>query len=284
MWRLAVPDFENARENLITALTFVDGTVVHLLSEADHSAILDLYAAYDDHLGQPATHLEGAHLSEVLRQVLHNAYSQVQVGGRLADYRNKLKLLAELCPYCGYGSITDLDHHLPRSKYKAHAVYAKNLIPSCHPCNNLKRAKAGEFACAQFSHVYLGVYPVEQFLFASVTILKKGIRVVYSVEHVASISADEYERLKFQFETLQLNHRYGPQVNIFLGGLRTSVEECGALGAQILKAYLAKAHSSHCESFGANHWQSVLLMALSESVEFCSGGYRTSFGQHRVVV
>jgi len=284
MWRLVVPDFENARENLLSALTFVDGTVVHLLSEIEHSAILDLYTAYDNNLGQPATHLEGDNLSEELRQALHNAYSQVQIGGRLASYRNQLKLLAELCPYCGYGSITDLDHHLPRSKYRVHSLYAKNLIPSCHPCNNLKRAKAGDSASAQFSHVYLGAYPTEQFLFASITILQKGIGVVYGVEPVASLSADEHARLKFQFETLQLNDRYGPQINIFLGGLRTSIEECGALGAPVLKAYLAKAHSSHCQSFGANHWQSVLLMALSKSDEFCSGGYKTSFGQHRVVV
>lgn len=284
MWRLTTPDFENPRANLLAALTFIDGTVLHPLSESEHSDILKLYADYDNNCGQPAAHLKGEHLSEALRLALYNAYKQVQVGGRLADYRSGLKLLAELCPYCGYGAVTDLDHHLPRSKYMAHALYAKNLIPSCHPCNNIKRATAGEVPSAQFSHVFLGVHPVEQFLFASITILQKGVRVVYSVEHVASLDVDEYERLKFQFETLQLNDRYGPQINIFLGGLRTSVEECGAYGASVLKAYLARAHASHCKNFGRNHWQSVLLMALSISDEFCSGGYKTCFGQHRVVI
>lgn len=39
------------------------------------------------------------------------------------------------CPFCGIGTVSTLDHYLPKSKYPALAITPKNMIPACRDCN-----------------------------------------------------------------------------------------------------------------------------------------------------
>ena len=41
----------------------------------------------------------------------------------------------EKCPFCGIGTVSTLDHYLPKSKYPALAITPKNMIPACRDCN-----------------------------------------------------------------------------------------------------------------------------------------------------
>lgn len=279
MWRLNVPDSTNSSDNLTTALTLVNGTPVYPLTEDEKQRLLALYTSYDANSGNPSEALKGTPADSLLFEAVHNAYLQVQIGGRLEQYRDTLKLHAEICPYCGFGAITDLDHHLPRSKYKAHSIYAKNLIPCCHPCNNIKRAKAGETPDGQFSHVYFGQRPTESFLKAEVRVHTTGLAVNFCVNKTPNLDPNEFERLQFQFNTLELNSRYKAPINIYMGTLRTSIESFAALGGAALTAFLLNSYSSSCRDFGPNHWQSALLKALAESEEFCNGGFQHCFGR-----
>ncbi|AHI19556.1 HNH endonuclease [Corynebacterium casei] len=45
-----------------------------------------------------------------------------------------------LCPYCGIGLVSQLDHYLPKSEFHAVTVHPKNLVPSCADCNTAKKA------------------------------------------------------------------------------------------------------------------------------------------------
>ncbi|WP_158486629.1 HNH endonuclease [Pseudomonas lurida] len=279
MWRLDTPNTGNSSENLTTALTLLNGTPVYELTNLEKARVLQLYQSYDDNLGNPSNDLKGTEAEALLLEAMHNAYLQVQIGGRLEDYRDKLKLLAEICPYCGFGAITDLDHHLPRSKFKAHSIYAKNLIPCCHPCNNIKRAKAGDMPNGQFSHVYFGQRPHEPFLSADAKVHLTGLEVSFTINQTATLDPNEFERLKFQFDTLELNSRYKAPINIYMGTLRTSIESFAALGGAALKTFLQSSYTASCRDFGPNHWQSALLKSLTESDEFCDGGFQYCFGR-----
>lgn len=279
MWRLDTPNSSTSPNDLSVALTLVNGNPVYPISATQIDRILELYKKYDDNFGNPSTLLKGMPEEQDLLDAIHNSYSQVQIGGRLEDYRNRLKLNAEICPYCGFGSITDLDHHLPRSVFKAHSIYAKNLIPCCHPCNNIKRAKAGEAPNGQFSHVYLGEYPTEPFLIAEIEVSPAGLTVDFSVIQTPTLNPQEFERLHFQFSILNLNFRYKAPINLFLGTLRTSIEIFSALGAPALKLFLHSNYLSSCQDLGPNHWQSSLLLALSKSSTFCEGGFQYCFGR-----
>lgn len=279
MWRLDEPNAGTASEHLTTALTYVNGSPVYAITEPEKLRIMQLYSLYDDHLGNPANILKGTAAESPLLEALHNAYSQVQIGGRLEDYRDDIKLTAEICPYCGFGAITDLDHHLPRSIFKAHSIYIKNLIPCCHPCNNIKRAKAGETPDGQFSHVYFGQRPLEPFLTAELIVQPSGLGVTFSINQTATLDPNEFERLKFQFETLELNIRYKAPINVYMGTLRTSIESFAALGGDALKTFLQTSYAASCRDFGPNHWRSALLQALANSDDFCGGGFQYCFGR-----
>ncbi|WP_154067027.1 HNH endonuclease signature motif containing protein [Pseudomonas sp. CC6-YY-74] len=279
MWRLNTPNSNTSSADLATALTLVNGNPVYPLTDIEKARILQLYQAYDANLGNPCNTLKGTVSESALLEAIHNAYNQVQIGGRLEDYRDRLKLTAEICPYCGFGAITDLDHHLPRSKFKAHAIYAKNLIPCCQPCNNLKRAKAGDKPEGQFSHVYFGQRPVEPFLIAEAVVQRTGLVVTFSLERTATLDPNEFARLKFQFDTLDLNVRYKAPINTYLGTLRTSIEIFASAGTPALKEFLKKSYITSRRDFGPNHWQSALLKCLAESEEFCGGGFQHCFGR-----
>ncbi len=43
-----------------------------------------------------------------------------------------------ICPLCGVGTVTTLDHHLPQSKYPDYVLVPANLVPSCSDCNKTK--------------------------------------------------------------------------------------------------------------------------------------------------
>lgn len=284
MWRLETPNTEDSSINITKALTYANGDAVHPISTPQRARILELYNEYDANSGNPHNSLKGEDVCPNLLNAIKSSYSQVQKGGRLEDFRNRIKLSADSCPYCGFGPITDLDHHLPNSSYKAHAIYAKNLIPSCHPCNNLKRAKAGDSPLSQFSHVYFGQRPIEPFLTAEITVSNKGIMVIYNIKKTADLHQDEFERLSYQFDTLELNKRYIAQINLFLGSQRTAIEEYASISADALKYFLRKSYENLVKDFGPNHWQTVLLKALSESDNFCGGGYVHCFGRKNLAI
>jgi 5-methylcytosine-specific restriction endonuclease McrA len=45
---------------------------------------------------------------------------------------------APRCPLCGHGTVSTLDHHLPKAHYPALAVAPLNLVPACADCNKNK--------------------------------------------------------------------------------------------------------------------------------------------------
>lgn len=55
-------------------------------------------------------------------------------------YNQIMRNAKHLCPYCGEGRPTNLDHFLPQSKYPLLVVTPVNLVPSCKDCNMEKNA------------------------------------------------------------------------------------------------------------------------------------------------
>lgn len=278
MWKLRSPDVVDAEEELDTALTRADGTLVHRVTRSQRSGILRLYEMYDVLGGQPCAVLLGRRFAENFRVAVRQAYAQVQEGGRLAALRARLKLAAVKCPYCGFGEIYELDHHLPHSRYRLLAIYARNLVPSCHVCNHKKRALAEESPDAQIAHVYLDTFPAARFMSAQVHVSERGLRVTFSIEHCAGMSDELFRRLQFQFVRFDLNARYQPEVDTFIGGLRPSIEDAARNGPASLTVWLEMSRDTLQTQFGLNDWRPALLDSLARSYEFCEGGYKQCFG------
>lgn len=278
MWKLQIPETLSCADDLEKALRPDNGSIPFQTTPVEDARIFELYQKYDDLQGQPNTLLLGTDLRADLLNAIHDSYELTQKNRRLKKIREDLKLNIEKCPYCGVGELTDLDHHIPKSKYKAHSIYIRNLIPCCHPCNKIKSSTAEEIVELQFLHTYFGDLPREPFFFASINMTLSGFTAHFQIIKSPELNNDEFERLKFQIDKLHLNTRYNAAVVSFLAIHKTSIEMMGDVNSALLRDWLVKARDDSSQIFGINHWQTALLRALAESDEFCQGGYRCAFG------
>jgi len=280
VWTLPKPSVEGAQEELKKALTLTNGTPVYPINSEEEKFILFIYDLYDECKGRPNEGLTPSKLGDTLTNALQSAYNQVQKGQRLQFLRDNLKLAAKRCPFCGIGPVTDLDHHLPRSIYKALAIYSRNLIPSCGTCNNKKRAAVGEVPEQQFIHAYFEDIPNESFLQVEVNLSDTGALVaIFKITQTSDMTDELYQRLVFQMERLELHQRYTAEMNNFLSSLEVSFED--AFGedssSERLRDFILRTAKSQERKLGLNDWRTALLNGLAECKPFCNGGFRLVF-------
>jgi 5-methylcytosine-specific restriction endonuclease McrA len=278
MWKLNAPEVLGAEQELKTALTPTKRKPSHRMTWSQRKGILKLYARYQTLRGQPSTGLLGSRFADAFRTAVFEAYSQVQDNGRLSGLRSRLKVAALKCPYCGFGEVSELDHHLPRSKYKLLAIFATNLIPCCHVCNNRKSALAEAEPDAQIAHVYLDQFPPARFLLANVDVSTGGLRATFSIHQCAGMPAELFRRIEFQFSRFDLNTRYQAEVDTFIGSHRNSIEDAATHGSGSLRSWLQSSRDALQRQFGLNDWRPALLDALLQSNDFCEGGFKHCFG------
>jgi len=277
MWKLQLPDNTNSMTDLITALTYVNGTSKHALTEDEKDIIKGLYLEYESLHGTYSLNLIGDTLSNETNNAIHDGYSEVQEEGRLKDLRSRLMLQANRCPCCGINAVTDMDHHLPRSVFKALAVYSSNLVPLCHKCNNKKRVVTGEDPEKRFVHVYYDNVPDDiQFFKATSEIVENGLKIKFFVEQVNGISDELFQKLKFQVKKVKLNKRLQKEINIFLLSFVTNIENVyiGNNPSESVKVFLEANHKTFKNNMGLNDWRTVLLNSLANNDTFCNGGFR----------
>lgn len=270
MWKLPVQDISGVSQHLITALTYANGTPVYALSEAERSAILAVYQLYDAILGQPNPDLTPAILA-ACKPYMYNAYDQVQIRQRLASLRSTLLASTDACPYCGFGEPTELDHYLPRSVYGELAIYPNNLIPSCGPCNNAKRALVPGAALAtgpSLIHAYFQELPAVEFLQADVLFDAGALNVTFRIDDNV-VDAGLAAKLSFQLTRLKLNERYPRQINKFLSEQRVGFLLFQDRPAE-LADFLMKTAASLSRSYGRNDWRAALVRSLAITPDFCA--------------
>lgn len=278
MWTLPRPHTNDLKEDITKALTYASGVPIYSITDTQIDAIILLYDLYDNLCGKPDARLTANEFQEDLLEAMHNAYGETYEGRRLARLRERIKLAALKCPYCGFGEIKDLDHHIPKSSYKALSIYPLNLVPTCHPCNNKKRTIAGDLPNAQFFHTYLDSLSSVKFLYANIDLSNKKFVAKFELKKPVEIDMDTFERLHFQFTRLELNARLQPEVLNFISSHRTAIETIAEVGPDHLKKFLEKASDNSVRDFGKNHWQTALWSALAQHDDFCSGGYSLAFG------
>lgn len=280
MWNLKPLEVVSYRAHLDIA--FPPGQIPPGVTEDEKSVLLTLYDLYKARLGRPSAELVGEEVRPETRQLLHDAYEFVQDGRRLGALRSALKLLAEACPYCGYGPVEALDHLLQRGQYKLFSIFPLNLIPSCGLCNGGKRKKVSANAAEHQIHVYLEDVSEYKFLRTDVALDARtgGLRARYHIVQSAGMPDDMYQRLVHHLVEFDLQARYTKQINIFLGEQAFGIEmSFGNGGADGLREYLLGAARALEKRFGANDWRTALMFGLSGCEEFCKGGFKAALGQ-----
>ncbi|MBU9323268.1 HNH endonuclease [Burkholderia gladioli] len=264
-------------DELVTALTPARGAPVVELSDDDKAAFLDLYRLYDAHRGEPSLELKARNISAVAAQAVHDGYDATQAGSRLAHLRTRLQAGIPRCPFCGFAPVTSLDHHLPRSTYRALAVYARNLVPACGTCNQKKGASVGGQEDHQrFINAYFADLPAERFFVARCAMVGGALVTQFEVVQTPGLSDHVFRRLTYQFQRLELNARLQGETMDFLVSLETGLEDAYNTpeGALAVSHFLARSATSQERVNGLNHWKTALLHGLTGCIEFCDGGFR----------
>ncbi len=269
MWTLAQPAIDLVDEQLTKALTYANGQLVYPLSLIERQAIHATYRLYDALSGEASATLKPAAL-DACRLAMITAFGQVQIGGRLASLRSALLASTGVCPYCGFGEVTQLDHYLPISEYGELSIYPRNLVPSCGPCNNAKRAVVAGGAVAGFIQTYFEPLPDATFLHADIAFADGTLDVTFRILP-GVVSAAVEAKLTCQLERLKLNARYPSQINKFLSEQRLAITMVrqGLVGSVTLAEFLDRSAAAMAVTFGRNDWRPVLLGALALNGEFC---------------
>ncbi|KSB91123.1 hypothetical protein AS593_06055 [Caulobacter vibrioides] len=267
MWKLAPEALGDLDASLTRALTYANGAPVYALSPAERGAVHAVYRLYEATLGQSHPDLRPGVL-DAARPALHTAYNEVQIGGRLVDLRLRLLASADACPYCGFGEPRDLDHYLPRGVYGELAIYPHNLIPSCSPCNNAKRAVApGDAAAPGFIHPYFQALPDQDFLTATASFADGALQVHYQVDPVG-LAPPLAAKLQYQVDRLKLNERYRQRINTYLSEQRVAILGMARLGEAAVRDFLLASAGSLAQDRGRNDWRVALLRALAADADF----------------
>lgn len=276
MWNLKSPNCDDALEHL-KVLSM--GQLGRELSPPELSVLRGGYEWYVATNGRPDVGRKETALGGPVDSAILGAYSQVQSTGALSQLRSALLLSATICPYCGFGEIGDLDHHLQKSHYKWLAVFPLNLVPACARCNRHKPRVPRADPTKHHIHAYLEDVGATRFLEATVDVSNGGLLVSFSVAQVPELSDEMRRRLSQHLVDFKLHERYKAQVNLYLTSQFVAVQsQYRAAGAPGVRAYLLECAGTELARHGLNDWRVALLEALSKCDEFCDGGFVAALG------
>lgn len=185
-----------------------------------------------------------------------------------SSIRNGIKLAAsyELCPYCGEGRVTELDHYLPKSRFAATTVHPANLIPACADCNREKLAYEPNALSPAVLHPYFDDLLSSPWL---VALLMEGQLsnpvVTFTVSDMIS-DPDIIARLDAHLEVFGLRRRFGVWAAQALNNFENLVRSSPATPWSI---ELARSHltwTATQQSGGrANSWEKATHDAMAAS-------------------
>ncbi|MGY4473992.1 HNH endonuclease [Bradyrhizobium sp. USDA 3364] len=209
----------------------------------------------------------------VSKHELSKVYDRVLVRGKGRPIYDRLRAGARFrrCPLCGLRDVKTIDHYLSQSDYPELAVFPANLVPSCSDCNKTKLAHAPRSRVEQSFHPYFDNWGAHRILHASVDI-DNSIKVSFSIEPTAGVSAARIARARHHFGLLKLGSLYATNAAVELVESKDTFRRNFKAGADVLRSELR--HTARSRQRGnLNAWRAALYWGLAASDEFCDGGF-----------
>jgi len=174
-----------------------------------------------------------------------------------------------ICPFCGFGHVSTLDHFAAKSRYPAFSVLPINLVPSCADCNKGKGSGVITLE-TEMPHPYFEDSRVETdgWLFCDV-IETLPVTVTYRMETPLNWDDRLSRRVRNYFTELKLASRYAVQAASHLSGTKEFFRD---LTSVELEWYLNKKANSYKYS---NEWEAALYAGLVRSQWFLQTGYQS---------
>lgn len=193
--------------------------------------------------------------------------SQFRQGTRTRKMRDALINSAphKVCPYCGIGQVSELDHYLPKSSFHATTVYPGNLVPCCKDCNSAKNAYIPNPNKPAVLHPYFDKAFNQVWLRASLCKDSLGTPVARFQVHLAAPNSKLQSRLQAHLRVFGLYDRFSNKASQLLEDferLCTEIElQMDLVDAQ---QYLKSAARSGSAS-RANRWETATYLAILDS-------------------
>jgi len=182
-------------------------------------------------------------------------------------YYDKLMSVPEygICPYCGQGLVTTLDHYLAKTKFVSLVVTPSNLIPSCFDCNKAKASSDFKEFTDTMINPYFDDLGAEIWLKAKVVNEKQDdFVVIYYVQKPQGWSDVLFKRVENHFNAFHLNRLYSSHAAQKLRGLKTKlIIKYRKSGLDSVLEYLEDGLDEY--SYDLNCWQRALFSELLEN-------------------
>jgi hypothetical protein len=176
------------------------------------------------------------------------------------------------CPLCGIGTVTSLDHHLPKTLYPALCVMPYNLIPACDWCQGEKATKYPSNAAEETLHPYYDDFENDNWLKAKV-IEGNPYTIEYFVDVPAGWDPINASRLGHHLISFNLTELYSLNAGSQLAGFQDKhIKLHAALGASGVRDSLLEDMMSWLK-VSKNSWAAAMYKAAAESDWFCDGGF-----------
>lgn len=230
---------------------------------------------YDSLSSQKSWHL--INKNEYPAQLTHDEMTKlytdkfvVQKQIREKYYDKIMSLCADgLCPICGIGYVSTLDHYLPKSIYPIYSITPSNLIPVCRDCNISKSDKPINSEFDAVLNPYYDTKLNEIWIEASISLQNNTITIVYNViGKKPNIWSDiQYKRAKKHFEIFKLKKALSVQAISEIENNKFAWNTMlDTANDDFLKAYLEMQLESF-ERHDINSWRSVLYRALIANID-----------------
>jgi len=177
-----------------------------------------------------------------------------------------------ICPLCGIGIVSTLDHHLPKSHFPTLAVVPSNLVPSCLDCNFGKSTSVPSRPEEETLHPYFDENETERWVYANLDIERKV--VTFEARPPTSWSSVLRARVAKHFKTFRLAERYGSYGANELCAVKSNLWDLYGKGGESLVGRELGQRASGYLSSRLNSWQSALYAEVSSSRWFCDGGFQ----------
>lgn len=240
--------------------------------------VIDTYSTqYDESMFQGAAHELAVHdmvtddlSKDDMVSLYTNKFAKKDQPGR--KYYDKIKLAPpnSICPLCGIGQVTTLDHYMAKTLYPSLAVTPHNLIPACRDCNDPRGAIHFESAGDMTLHPYYDETQNLEWL-SAVIVSTFPICVRYTVSDTVPDS-ELRVRLSTHLEVFDLSNRYSKKAAEEISAHKLTYQAMlDNGGIEGLREYLQLLYTS-AYNVEKNSWRTALYKALMNVEEIVVDG------------
>jgi hypothetical protein len=278
MWRVPKPGV-SALDSYQTSISRVADPALKARFESVENVIVQSSAAFAaaaaaatlETLPHP-TGVGGQVTTKEMVNLYDQRFARRKSAGRPIYDAIKLAPAHGRCPLCGLGTVSTLDHHLPKTVYPALAVTPANLVPACIDCNKNKTSATPTCAAEQTIHPYFDDIEDDHWLTATV-VEEQPAALLFDVApptHWPDVLA---ARVRKHFSTFRLQYLYGVNAAREMSQQRGLLKKLHAgAGAADVRAYLQDQAES-CAQIGTNLWRTAAFRSLGQSDWYCEGGF-----------